>query len=259
MREEKREQEEHQEALRREQLAQELAEAEAGGMPEEGMMDDVQLDGAQDLDDEIPDAEEEFGLHDDEDDEEEDEDDEEEEEDSEIDEEAIREERQNDLMASRIRMNDDAYREAIIRGEPDGDDMYGGEEEIEEEDQGHLLDEDDFLQDGTHDDLGMDMDADLDDEIPEADEGDGYEHTDSEAEMSSSEEEEDSEEEEEDDVDVSFAPRTAPLGPPLSPTLHGRSSLPGGRMSMDLSNLLSQDGSSFMESSPAAGRRARYG
>ena len=50
MREEKREQEEHQEALRREQLAQELAEAEAADMPEDGTMDDVQLDGARDLD-----------------------------------------------------------------------------------------------------------------------------------------------------------------------------------------------------------------
>ena len=48
MREEKREQEEHQEAMRREQLAQELADAEAGGMPEEGMMDDVQLEGSDD-------------------------------------------------------------------------------------------------------------------------------------------------------------------------------------------------------------------
>ncbi|KAJ4261469.1 hypothetical protein NW762_006894 [Fusarium torreyae] len=265
MREEKREQEEHQEAMRREQLAQELAEAEAEGMPGEGTMEDVQLDGAQDLDDEIPDADDGYGFGDDDDDEdddedEEDEDDEEEddEEGEETDDEAIREERQNDLMAARMRMNDDAFREALVRGEPDADDMYGETENFEEEeDNGHLLDEDDFAQDD--DGLGMDMDADLDEDIPEAESG-GYEHTDSEAEMSSSEQEESTnDEDDEDDVDVSFAgPRSTTLPPPLSPTFHGRSSMSHPRASMDLSNLLSQDGSSFMHSSPA-GRRARHG
>ncbi|KAH6977167.1 Apc15p protein-domain-containing protein [Ilyonectria sp. MPI-CAGE-AT-0026] len=257
LREEKREQEEHQEAMRREQLAQELAEAEAEANPENGMMDDVQLDGAQDLDDEIPDADDEFGLHDDDDDDDEEEDEEDLDEDEggeaeeDADESVLREERQNDLMAARMRMNDDAFREALARGDPDGEGMYGGDEEIEEEEQGHMLDEDDFAQEGTDDGLGVDMDADLDDDIPEAESG-GYEHTDSEAEFTSSSEEQD--DDDEDDADISFAPRSATLAPPQSPTLQGRSSI--GRPSMDLSNLLSQDGSSFMESSPA-GRRGR--
>ncbi|PNP79146.1 hypothetical protein FNYG_07584 [Fusarium nygamai] len=269
MREEKREQEEHQEAMRREQLAQELAEAEAEGMPGEGTMDDVQLDGAQDLDDEIPDADAEgyaFGdddeeneNDDEEDDDEEDDDDEEEDEEDgeETDDEALRAERQNDLMQARMRMGDDAFREALVRGEPDVNDMYGDTEDLEEEeDNGHLLDEEDFAQD---DDLGMDMDADLDEDIPEAESG-GYEHTDSEAEISSSEQESsnDDEDDDEDDVDVSFAPRSATLPRPMSPTFQGRSSMAHPRASMDLSNLLSQDGSSFMQSSPA-GRRARHG
>ncbi|WKT38649.1 hypothetical protein QSH57_000467 [Fusarium oxysporum f. sp. vasinfectum] len=229
MREEKREQEEHQEAMRREQLAQELAEAEAEGMPGEGTMDEVQLDGAQDLDDEIPDADEEGYAFEDEEDGEE------------TDDEALRAERQNDLMQARMRMGDDAFREALVRGEPDANDMYGDTEGLEEEeDNGHLLDEEDFAQD---DDLGMDMDADLDEDIPEAESG-GYEHTDSEAEISSSEQD--------------FAPRSATLPRPMSPTFQGRSSMAHPRASMDLSNLLSQDGSSFMQSSPA-GRRARHG
>ena len=58
-REEKREMEEHQEALRREALAQELAEAEAAeGVDEllqgEGM--DGEMEEVRDLDDEVPDA-----------------------------------------------------------------------------------------------------------------------------------------------------------------------------------------------------------
>lgn len=254
--EEEREQKEHAEAMRREQVAQELAEAAAE--QEGNLMDDVQLDGAQDLDDEIPDADDDFGFHNDDDDDddsedEEDEDDEDEDEDETY-EEAQREERRNDLMASQIRMNDDAFREALVRGDPDADNMYGDEEEHEEEDQGNMYDEEDFAEnDLDGDDLGIDMDADLDGDIPEAESG-GYEHTDSEAELSSSEEEQD--EDDEDDNDISFAPRSAALPPPGSPTLHGRSSMSAPPASMDLSNLLSQDGSSFMESSPA-GRRAR--
>ncbi|KAI8419232.1 hypothetical protein FOFC_01809 [Fusarium oxysporum] len=203
MREEKREQEEHQEAMRREQLAQELAQAEAEGMPGEGTMDDVQLDGAQDLDDEIPDADEEgyaFGDDDDEDEDDDEEDDEEEDEEDgeETDDEALRAERQNDLMQARMRMGDDAFREALVRGEPDANDISEQESSNDDED------------------------------------------------------------DDEDDVDVSFAPRSATLPRPMSPTFQGRSSMAHPRASMDLSNLLSQDGSSFMQSSPA-GRRARHG
>jgi hypothetical protein len=251
MREEKREQEEHQEAMRREQAAQELAEAEGGAMPEEGMMDDVQLDGAQDLDDEIPDAEDHFGMDDDDDDDDDEDGGDDDQEDSEeLVDEALREERQNDLMAARMRMTDDAFREALVRGDPDGDDMYGGEEELEEEHQGHMLDEEDFAHDDMGGGLGLDMDANLDDDIPEAESG-LYEHTDSEAELSSSEEDDGYED---DDQDVGFVPRTAQMPPPQSPTLRGRRT--SGRDSMDLSNILSQDESSFMDSSPVQRRRA---
>lgn len=282
MREEKREQEEHAEAMRREQLAQELAEAEAeaaGAGEDEEAMDDVQLDGAQDLDEEIPDADDEFALgggsdsEDDEDERSEDEEEEEEIEEADVSaaQEAIREERRNDLMAARMRMTDDAFREALVRGDPDGDDMYGGGEELDARGAGHVLDEEDFVVlDPDHDDGGsLGMDANLDDDIPEAEEEVGYEHTDSDAALSSDDRRDTSEEEEEEDI--GFAPRAAPLGPPLSPTLrahgqgqaqqqghrHRRST--GARSSMDLSAFLSQDESSFMDSSPVQGRRNMRG
>ncbi|UKZ56242.1 hypothetical protein TrVGV298_010075 [Trichoderma virens] len=211
MREEKREQEEHQEAMRREQLAQELAEAEGGGTMDDGMMDDVQLDGAQDLDDEIPDADDAFDpssddSEEDENEEEEndnegDEDDEEAVREEEADEEALREERQHGLVAARMRMTDDAFREALIRGDPEADgSVYGDEEDLEDEDREQILDEDDFAYDGNLDDgTAGDMDADLDDDIPEAE--DGYEHTDSEADVSSSAQGEEQEDDEGVDVD----------------------------------------------------------
>ncbi|KAG5985283.1 hypothetical protein E4U55_007386 [Claviceps digitariae] len=268
MREEKREQEEHQEALRREQLAQEYAEAGAAEDVEADMMDDVQLDGAQDLDEEIPDADDADGLFamdadsDDDDDDQGQQQEEEEEEDtaveepddeSELDDEALREERQNDLMAARMRMTDDAFREALVRGDPDGDDMYGREEELQEEHQGHMLDEEDFAHGDNDDDLG-DMDANLDDDIPEAESG-LYEHTDSAAELSSSEDaRHDDDDDEEEQEDFAFALRSAAMGPPQSPTLRGRRVSAGLRESMDLSNMLSQDESSFMQSSPAERR-----
>ncbi|KAL7799833.1 Apc15p domain-containing protein [Trichoderma ceciliae] len=295
MREEKREQEEHQEAMRREQLAQELAEAEGGGAMDDGMMDDVQLDGARDLDDEIPDADDGFdpssddseGDEDDDDENDENNDGEDDDEgaarEEEADEEALREERQHDLVAARMRMTDDAFREALIRGDPEADgSLYGGEEELEDEDRGQILDEEDFAYDGNLDDgTAGDMDADLDDDIPEAD-GGGYEHTDSEVEVSSSahsEEQENDEDEDEDDdagdagdsgeeegegdttdtPDLGFVPsRAAPLRTPQSPTLPRHAGFQTGpRASMDLSGLLSQDESSLMmmESSPAAMRR----
>ncbi|KAK8141574.1 hypothetical protein G3M48_010281 [Beauveria asiatica] len=281
MREEKREQEEHQEAMRREQLAQELADAEAeaagGG---EDAMDDVQLDGAQDLDEEIPDADDDFALGGGSDsEEEEDEDEEGNVADVSAVEEALREERRNDLMAARMRMTDDAFREALVRGDPDGDDMYGGgDDELDAFGQGHMLDEEDFapssLLDGGGDvDLGMD--ANLDDDIPSAEEEEydaGYEHTDSDAALSSNDnnnhhlhDRESSEEEEEEGF--GFAPRAAPLRPPQSPTLRGQphrrsnagATPRGPRSSMDLSAFLSQDESSFMDSSPAQGRRNMRG
>ncbi|PTB39995.1 hypothetical protein M441DRAFT_47877 [Trichoderma asperellum CBS 433.97] len=273
MREEKREQEEHQEAMRREQLAQELAEAEGGGTMDDGMMDDVQLDGAQDLDDEIPDADDAFNPSSDDSEEEDDDDDEDVEDDEyyeqaldeqEVYEDTVRQETEYELEAARMRMTDDAFREALVRGDPEADgSVYGGAEEEEDESRSQILDEDDFAQDGTLDDgMAGDMDADLDDDIPDADDG-GYEHTDSEAEVSSSAqygEENDDEEEAGDTTDLSFVPaRSTLLETPGSPTLprqtgsHTRS-----RVSMDLSSLLLQDESSFMTpiaSSPAAARR----
>lgn len=210
---------------------------------------------------------------DDDDDEEEEEDNEEgdyedeDEDEEEADEEAIREERRNDLMAARMRtMADDAFREALIRGDPDGDDLYGDLEEAEEEGQGHMLDENDFVNSTMFDGEGGDMGADLDDDIPEAESG-GYEHTDSEAELSSSEPvDSDPDENDEDGTDhMSFAPRATPQGPP-SPTprsvranLSGSLRLPpGSRQSLgDMSSFLSHDEGSFMNSSPAGRRPAR--
>ncbi|KAL7897752.1 hypothetical protein HDV63DRAFT_376161 [Trichoderma sp. SZMC 28014] len=272
MREEKREQEEHQEAMRREQLAQELAEAEGGGTMDEGMMDDVQLDGAQDLDDEIPDADDAFNPSSD-DSEENDDDDGEDVDDEEyyehaldeqeVYEDTVRQETEYELEAARMRMTDDAFREALVRGDPEADgSIYGGAEEEDDESRGQILDEDDFAHDGTLDDgMAGDMDANLDDDIPEADDG-GYEHTDSEADISSS-----AHYGEENEEDISFVPaRSTLLETPGSPTLprQARSHTRQGshrrsRASMDLSSLLLQDESSFMTpiaSSPSArGRR----
>ncbi|KAI6781340.1 uncharacterized protein J7T54_002232 [Emericellopsis cladophorae] len=277
LREEKREQEEHAEAMRREALQQELAAAEGTEGPE-GEMDDVQLDGAADLDDEVPEAGEDFMMDDDDEDVSEEEASDQSSEQGEeeypaLDEEALREERQNDLIAARMRMTDDAYREALIRGDPDGDDMYGGQEEVQENLEGHMLDEEDLVGVEADDDADLGMDADLDDDIPEAEHSfGGYEHTDSEAELSSSENEplsddaaEEEQQEGEEDVDDEeddsddFAPRTVRMAEPQSPTMRGVGTLGASRLSMDISGILSQDESSFMDSSPAEARRARYG
>ncbi|OAA52119.1 Anaphase-promoting complex, subunit 15/MND2 [Cordyceps fumosorosea ARSEF 2679] len=288
MREERREQEEHHEAMRREQAQQELAEAEAAAAAEaEDVMDDVQLDGAQDLDDEIPDADDDFALGGNgstSEEEDEDEDEDEDEEDVSAAEEALREERRNDLVAARMRMTDDAFREALVRGDPDpdDDDMYGGGGGAEEQDargRGHLLDEEDFAASSSpsslleNDDVDLGMDANLDDDIPDEDAYEaGYEHTDSDAALSSDDER--SEEEEEEEEEAGFVPRSAtPLRAPQSPTSALRGSRGGGhrprrdtparrgggglRSSMDLSAFLSQDESSFMDSSPAAAAPAR--
>ncbi|KAG6311907.1 hypothetical protein E4U44_003761 [Claviceps purpurea] len=272
MREEKREQEEHQETLRREQAAQEyedVGEVDDGADVE--MIDDIQLDSAQDLDDEIPDADDGDGLfamaeddddnHDDSGGDESAQDEtgdaEDAEDESPLDDgETLREERQNDLMAARMRMTDDAFREALVRGDPDGDDMYGREEELEEEHQGHMLDEEDFAhdEDDTQNQL-IDMNANLDDEIPDAESG-LYEHTDSNMELSSSDEDNRRRRDKYDDEeldDFAYLPRMAGPGPPQSPTPRRRVSA-DPRESMDLSAMLSLDESSFMYSSPGQGR-----
>jgi hypothetical protein len=183
-REEKREMEEHQEALRREALAQELAEAEAEGVEDLLQGEVEEMEEVRDLDDEVPEADN-TGL--------EAEDDEDEEEDEENDSEDV----PRGVLASR--MPDDVYREALVRGNQARTAGFGddGGSTIDEEDPAQMLQEEDLVhehREGDHDGDLMDMDADLDADIPEAESAGGYEHTDTEEELTSSEEE-DSEEE----------------------------------------------------------------
>lgn len=255
LREERREQEEHQEALRREQLAQELAEAEAAGAgPSDGVledptqdgMDDVQLDGARDLDEEIPEAEDaDFGLSgDDEDEEDPDDEDEEDEEDDDPDDtiedpdqRAAR--AQQALMAQRMQQAVDPF-----RGHPannsQGNSFYGGEDEVDDEDQAHMIEEEDLDGDGGD----LDMDANLDDEIPDAESDMGYEHTDTEASVTSDGNDEPAE--------VSFVASRAPQRVRFRGSL-ARSD--ATRNSIAVSDLLSMDGSSMLlDSSPQLAR-----
>ncbi|KAB8292146.1 hypothetical protein EYC80_007889 [Monilinia laxa] len=230
LREEKREMEEHQEALRREQLAQELAEAEEAeaeamipGDDMEGEMEDMV-----DLDDEIPDADEtRVGSSDSED----------ASEDSEgSEEESDPEEVPREVAASR--MANDAYREATARGRQPGGSMFedDGGSTIADEDQSQMLQEEDLIHEHEGENNGADMEVDLDDDIPEADEG--YEHTDTEDELDSSEEESEAE--------------SLPHG---NHGGHGASMVrsDGTQNSMDLSNLISHD-SSVLYSSPRGAR-----
>lgn len=264
LREERREAEEHQEALRREQLAQELAEAAeaeaagaaaaaaaAGGDPDAMLdgppdgddgMDDVQLDGARDLDDDIPEADEaDFGLsgNEDEDEDDDDDDDDDEEDDDDEDEDENEEEREvraaqaqeQQLVAQRMRRGNDALREE------DGAGFYGVDEDIDDEDQSQMIEEDDLV--GAQDDLGMD--ADLDDEIPEAESLGGYEHTDTEADMSSILDVEG------DSHDTS---RVSIAASQQSNRFRHRQ-----RHSLAISDILSRDGNSILGSSPVVPRQ----
>ncbi|KAI1136653.1 Apc15p protein-domain-containing protein [Hypoxylon sp. FL0543] len=257
LREERREAEEHQEALRREQLAQELAEAEAAGaggvdalldaQGDDGVMDDVQLDGARDLDEDIPEAEDaDFGLgsvDEDEDDDEEDDDDDDEEEGDADDPEQRAERTQQQLMAQRMRQADDAFRESMARGRESGN-YYGVDDEVDDEDQAQMIEEDDLVGHGDGGDMGMD--ADLDDDIPEA-EDEGYEHTDSEAEVSSSSSDDDQ-------VEMSFAAQAS------QPRYrHSLARSDATRNSLAISDILSHDGSSMLQSSPEVQRRRNSG
>ncbi|KAI0154377.1 Apc15p protein-domain-containing protein [Xylariaceae sp. FL1272] len=262
LREERREAEEHQEALRREQLAQELQEAEAaeaaaaaGGDPadidavlddalqgsaaDDDGMDDVQLDGARDLDDDIPEAGD-FGLSvDDEDEDEEDDDDD----DVDPEEREMRaaHAQQQQLMAQRMRHANDAFREDLARGR-DSTGFYGVEE-IDDEDQSQMLEEEDLV--GNGDDMGMG--ANLDDDVPEAESFGGYEHTDTEAELSSSADEYDNEHSR---AETSFAGQQQP-----SRSRHSLARTDGTRNSMAISDILSRDGSSVLGSSPQVPRQ----
>lgn len=183
LREEKREMEEHQEALRREALAQELAEAEAEGVEDllQGGVEE-EMDEVRDLDDEVPEAET-TGL---------DAEDDSENEDDEDDSEDV----PRGVLVSR--MPDDVYREALVRGEHARASGFGedGGSTVDEEDRSQMLQEEDLVHERTEGghDVDMGMDADLDADIPEAESAGGYEHTDTEEELTSSEED-DSEEE----------------------------------------------------------------
>lgn len=246
LREERREAEEHAEAMRREQVAQELADAEAAGQGGEDMegqldeqgnemeggegMDDVQLDGAVDLDAEIPEGDASglgFGSDDDDDDEDEEEGDNEEEEAS-----IANRTAEAQLVAQRMR-------EANNFQGGQGASFYDGEDDLDDEARADMIEEDDLVGDGDMDDMGMG--ADLDDDIPEGMSGGlsgGYEHTDTEAEDSS---------DEDGPGNDSFAAARAPQRARFRTSL-ARSDVT--RHSLAISDLLSRDGSSVLGSSP---------
>jgi hypothetical protein len=323
MRDEKREAEEHAEAMRREQLAADLVEAEAeaalaaeraaaggviaGGLPGEEMSVGAMMEGLTgggmpgiggeeeeedqeeeeiDLDAEIPDADEASGLggydYDDDSEEEEESD----EEDSSEDEEGssrgmialqaptarvpAHRQRELEAEAERNRRGREAeLRQMIALGASesiDDDVPYGvdGEEDLGDDTQGDILEEDDLLPDPSSqllDDGGADMDmgmeANLDDDIPEAESG-VYEHTDSDAELSS----EDEDEGPSALGNSSFGgagrgQQSVPRSQRYRNSLAGRSDA-NGRQSLsivDISSILSQDESSMMGSSPQIRRR----
>jgi hypothetical protein len=296
MREERREAEEHAEAMRREMLAQELAEAEAeaaaaaaggggGGLPQpalqgvEGEEDgEEEEDGGRDLDEEIPegdlsDAGMGFGFDggssEDEEEEEDEEDEEEEEEDDDDEEEAERRRLEEEEGLSeeerlyRRELREEEAREAALearrqevlaRSEAQQRRLErrstvrfdDGLSDLSEEERSQLLNEEDLISQPMpaerHSQVeplapDMDMDADLDDDVPEAEDG-GYEHTDSEASLDDLEDDSSV-----DPHDLSYA-RSSRI-------LHHRSSLrqsEGPRSSLDISGLL--DGSSIMGTSP---------
>ncbi|KAK3387671.1 Apc15p protein-domain-containing protein [Podospora didyma] len=278
LREERREAEEHAEAIRREMLAQELAEAEAaeagnavgpdGAMVlpdadgDEQMLEDE--DDMRDLDEDIPDADEEggFGFDGASDDGEEEEEEESVGEEEDEEEEMAPEQRE---MAS-IRATEDRHRERLARGGGGGQgggagDLYGADEDIDEEDQAHMLEEDDLAAAVYPNEVGpgedMDMEANLDDDIPEAvdESGMGYEHTDSEASLSSSEDDGNNH-------NVSYASTAVRARHQVSSVHRQRSSMAGRsggngapRSSLDISSILSRDGSSVIGSSPQVRRR----
>ncbi|ROW17178.1 hypothetical protein VPNG_01123 [Cytospora leucostoma] len=283
MREERREAEEHAEAVRREQqLAASMAEAETEGATGEDEMDESMMGGGgegeevQDLDDDIPEAEG-FGFDgDDSEDEDDDETVEEEEQETEDDDDedaSVTGTRNNAGVvqvspAERRDMRDQVrgmraeevrVREVMARG-PEGGLVVDDDADDDEEERAGMLEEDDLVHEFDHADIpgdtnpedssiDMDMDADLDGGIPEGVD-DGYEHTDSEAEIS-----------EDGTHDLSFAPPPSSRFRRSLPRSSMRGSVRGSvRASMaqselDVSGLLSRDGSSFLEGSPHDMRR----
>lgn len=264
MREERREAEEHAEAMRREQeLAAQLAEAEAEGADE---LDDEQMaDGAEepDLDDEIPEAEG-FGFDGDDSgeegsgiEEEEEDDDDDDETDDEVDE---TDNNAGQLLVSPaerdMQATEDRVREVMSQGQ-DGGGLTIDDDPVGPDNREQMLEEDDLIQDynpgeggAGEDGMDMDMDADLDDDIPSAD--GRYEHTDSEADIS---------DEDESTRDVSYASAgRAPQASRFRRSLP-RSSVRGSQRGslaqsdIDFSGLLSRDESSYLASSPQMRRR----
>lgn len=261
MREERREAEEHAEAMRREEMmAAQLAEAAA----EEDEM--VEGEEEVDLDEDVPEAEG-FGF-DGEDSEGEEEtmtESEEEEEETENNAGAVMVSPAEEAEVRHMRAAEDRLLGFMARGEDGASDLgegFGGDGAGEERED--MLEEDDLVHMqrapsaehpdvsmGMDMDLDLNMDADLDGEIPEGDEDEYYEHTDSDEEVDES------------TRDISFAGRSSgafmrPLGTQPRRSVH-RSSLRSrgsiGQSDMDISGLLSGEGSSFMESSPHLRRR----
>ncbi|EAQ83971.1 hypothetical protein CHGG_10375 [Chaetomium globosum CBS 148.51] len=229
MREERREAEEHAEAMRREMLVQELADAEA-----EAAAAAVGGEGGRREEEEEDEEEEDY----------EDNDEEDEEEQEELSEGEL--ERRQEI--ARIHAREVRMRQITEQSDANlrrSDDIFDFDEEPSEEERSQMLDEEDLVRGGPNPQLGsqgrvsggaghdMDMDADLDGDIPEA-EG-GYEHTDSEASLDS----------EDDGHDISYARSSRAH---RDRTSLRRSGAP--RSSLDISGLLSRDGSSMMGSSP---------
>lgn len=220
--------EEHREALRREQLAQELAEAEGGDELLMGEGGEGEMEEARDLDDDIPEADT-TGV-DAEDSENED-------------------ENTGEVVVPGVHAAYQAFREA--RDEIPAPSRFGlrGSSDTDE-DQSQMLQEEDLVHENEPPEIheiGMDvdMDANLDDDVPDAETGE-YEHTDTEEELSSSED------------DESIDAGQLPQGRPLSTSMV-RSD--GTQNSMELSSMDFQSDMSGGVSSPRhrfeAGRSSR--
>jgi len=197
------------------------------------------VDGGRDLDDDVPEGDEAMGWDDTD------------EEEGAVDENEDGSSTSEEYANAQQVRAEQTLRQAMVRGNADLAEAFDGSEgDLDEDGRGALLDEDDFASGGHEVDL--DMDANLDDDIPDADASGlgGYEHTDSDAALTSSEAAED---DDDDDDDHEVYTNVSRLAPPQSPTLRTvrERNREEPRASMDLSSILSRDESSFMESSPA--------
>ncbi|KAK4228982.1 hypothetical protein QBC38DRAFT_473936 [Podospora fimiseda] len=289
MREEKREAEEHAEAMRREALAQELAaaaEEEAEEAEQEGDIMDEGEEGPRDLDEDIPDADDAGfgydGVSDEEEEETEEETEQEDDSSSEEEEgdisltEARRERREMANRMASIRATEERMREIIAQQQHNQQVGHGvgEEEEIDEESLlnpgrgSNMLEEEDLVnfhrENEVEDGEDMDMDADLDDDVPEGadlsgfnESGVGYEHTDSEVSLSSDE----GTGHHHNQSHLSYASRRS-SGVQWSSRRRSGNLMRGNnpRSSLDISGFLSVDESSNIGSSPQVDRRtSRYG